>query len=114
MPRIFFLAASAAAVLGFQPAMADDVKSVSTGGKGDLTMCSYRGCNLYHHIKLPPQITIGDTVRVHFGSNPKHYDFPVAWIVRDGDACKVFAQPGETEDVTKLEIAACQATAGVQ
>ena len=94
------------------PAAAEDVQAISTPGKGDLTMCPitfavYRSCNLYHHIKLPPSIGVGGTVRVRFGSNPKHYNFPVARIVRDGDGCTVFSQLAETENVEKIEIAAC-------
>jgi hypothetical protein len=101
-----------AATLAATPAAADDVQAVSTGGKVDLTMCHqhmmlYSTCYLYHHIKVPPQIAIGDKVRLHYGSNPKRYDFPIARIVRDGDTCTVFSQLTETKDVEKLEVASC-------
>ena len=90
---------------------ADEVNSISTPGKGDLTMCpnswGMRSCNLYHHIKLPEQIAIGDKVRVRFGSNPKRYNFPVARIVRNGDQCTVYSQTTDTEDVEKIEVASC-------
>jgi hypothetical protein len=112
--RICLIAGTIIVLGAATPAAADDVNAISTGGKGDLTMCSYRGCNLYHHIKLPPQLVVGGTVRVRFGSNPKHYDFPVAWIVRDGNTCTIFAQTGQTDDVTKLEIASCQVAAAAQ
>ena len=93
-------------------ALADDVGAVSTPGKGDLTMCPvtfalYRSCNLYHHIKLPPQIAIGDKVRLRYGSNPKRYNFPVARIARDGAKCTVYSQTADTENVDKIEIASC-------
>jgi hypothetical protein len=91
---------------------AGDVQAIGTPGKGDLTMCPttfavMRSCNLYHHIKIPPQISVGDRVRVRFGSNPKRYTFPVARIVRDGAACKVYSQTADTGDVEKIEIVPC-------
>jgi hypothetical protein len=95
------------------PVAADEVNAIATGGKGDLTMCKsmvlYSNCNLYHHIKLPPQIAVGDKVRVHYGSNPKRFDFPVGRIVREGDLCTVLSDPaGDTEKVNKIEVASCQ------
>ncbi|HZK89199.1 MAG TPA: hypothetical protein VFC56_03535 [Stellaceae bacterium] len=107
-------------LLLFAPAVraADDVKAVSTPGQGDLTMCPvswvYHECNLYHHIEIPPRIAVGDTVKVHFGSNPKRYNFPVARIVRDGDRCTAFSQTSETEKVEKIEIGSCGGTPSAQ
>jgi hypothetical protein len=91
---------------------AGDVQAIGTPGKGDLTMCPttfavMRSCNLYHHIKIPPRISVGDKVRVRFGSNPKRYSFPVARIVRDGTSCAVYSQKDDTQDVEKIEIAPC-------
>ena len=93
-------------------ARAEEPHAITTPGKGDLTMCpvtfaSMRSCNLYHHIKLPPQIAIGDKVKLRFGSNPKQYRFPIVRIVRDGDRCTVYSQTTDTEDVEKIEIAPC-------
>ena len=93
---------------------ADDVKEISTGGEGNLTNCSYSGCNLYHHIKLPPHIAVGDKVGIWFGSNPKHYRFPVGRIVHDGDACTIFGQVSETENVDKIDVLSCQVTPATQ
>jgi hypothetical protein len=114
MPRNWPTAATAALLVvaaSCPPVAADEAISISTGGKGDLTMCpyswAYTGCNVYHHIKLPAQIAVGDKVRLRFGSNPKQYYFPVARIVRDGDTCTVFSQLGKTTDVEKIEIASC-------
>lgn len=99
-------------------AKADEVTAIATGGKGDLTMCPAwwveRDCNLYHHVKLPPQIAIGDKVRLHFGSNPKRYSFPVIRILRDGGTCTVFSQAAETAGVEKIEVASCQVTPRTQ
>ena len=100
-----------AAVGSLRPVAAGEVKAIETGSKGDLTMCPMRdfSCNLYHHITLPPQMTIGEKVKVSFGSNPKQYDFPVARIiVRDGGGCTGFGQLAETEDVEKIEVASCK------
>ena len=100
--------ALAGAVFAARPAAADDVTAITTGGKGDLTMCRYMmGCNLYHHIALPPRIALGDRVSVVFGSNPKQYRFPVARIVRGESGCTLFSQTEKTEDVEKIEIASC-------
>ena len=96
------------------PAAADEVGAIATPGQGELTMCPYSGCNLYHHIVLPPHIAVGDKVPVHFGSNPKSYRFPVARIVRDGDSCALFSQTAETTDVEKIEVASCRVTAQAQ
>ena len=100
-----------------QLAGADEAKVIETGGTGDLTMCPVGGfgCNLYHHIDLPPQISIGDKVSVSFGSNPKQYDFPAAKIVvRDGGGCTVFSQLVETENVEKIDVPSCHAVPEAQ
>jgi hypothetical protein len=94
------------------PTDAVEVQAITTPGKGDLTMCPatfgmMRSCNLYHHIKMPPHIKVGDRVKLRFGSNPKQYRFPVARIVRDGAACTVYSQTSDTADVEKIEIASC-------
>lgn len=108
---IFIFLAGAARAAG-------DVAAISTPGQGNLTMCpmswGYRGCNLYHHITLPERIAVGDKVGLRFGSNTKHYDFPVARIVRDGDSCTVYSQLTETENVEKIEIASCGDAAKAQ
>jgi len=105
--RRVWLGALLGSLAAFAVAQAEEVQSVATPGKGDLTMCSYRGCNLYHHIKLPAQIAVGDKVRVRFGSNPKQYRFPVARIVHTGDACTIYSQTTDTEGVEKIEVASC-------
>jgi len=114
IPRIWLAAAAATILAATTPATADEVRAVSTGGEGDLTMCPYTGCNLYHHIKLPPQIVIGDKVRLRFGSNTKHYNFPIARIVRNADTCTVFSQSTKTENVEKIEVASCGPAPGAQ
>jgi hypothetical protein len=93
---------------------AADVTTITTPGKGDLTMCPeswmYRSCNLYHHIRLPPHIAVGGKVTLHYGSNPKRYVFPVARIVQDGDSCTVFSQTDHTDNVENIAITPCRVT----
>jgi hypothetical protein len=100
-----------AAVAPPRPVEAGEVTAIETSGSGNLTMCPLRAfgsCYLYHRVKLPLQMTIGDKVRVHFGSNPKEYDFPVVRIiVRDRGGCTVFSQLTKTEDVEKIEVPSC-------
>jgi hypothetical protein len=91
---------------------ADDITAISTGGKGELTKCSYEGCLLYHHVALPLQMTLGDKVRLWYGSNPKHYIFPVAKIVRKGDGCTVLSQADRTEKVDKIDFGLCNVISG--
>ena len=116
MPRILLTAMLAGFLAAAGPAAADEVKAITTPGKGDLTMCPehwvYRSCNQYHHVKLPSHVEVGGKVILHYGSNPKRYDFPIARIVNDGGSCTVFSQTGETENVEKIEIAPCQVAAG--
>jgi hypothetical protein len=99
-------------------ANAGEVTAISTGGQGDFTMCPAwwidRNCRVYHHVRLPAQIAIGDKVGLRFGSNPKHYHFPVVRIVRDGDSCSVFSQATKTEGVEKIEVASCQVVPGAK
>jgi hypothetical protein len=112
--RTLFAIITAGFVIAAVQAAANEVTAISTGGTGDLTMCPYTGCNLYHHIELPPKIAIGDKVPLRFGSNPKDYNFPVARITRDGDACVVYSQIGQTEKVEKIEVPSCQPAPGAQ
>ena len=95
-------------------AAAGELTAVTSGGSGDLTMCSYRGCNLYHHIDMPARIAVGDTVRLRYGSNPKLYDFPVARIVSDGGACTVYSETDDTSDVNKIELSSCKTAPAAQ
>jgi hypothetical protein len=114
--RLIGLIAAAGYLAAMGCAAADEVQAISTGGKGDLTMCQGilgQNCNLYHHIDLPPRIAVGDTVPVDFGSNEKQYTFPVARIVKDGDGCTVLSQAsGDMAKMDRIKIAACQDAGG--
>jgi len=89
------------------------VRAVLTGGKGVLTKCfswfSSPTCNTYHHIAVPQRITIGDTVRLTYGSNPKSYGFAAVSIALQGDRCTIFSeQPGSSDRVDKLVVMPCK------
>jgi hypothetical protein len=97
-------------------AAADGPKAVETPGSGTLTMCHnrlvYSDCNSYHHIAIPGRITVGDKVKVKFGSNPKDYEFPVMRIVQSGDTCTLFSEAGgDAEKADKIEVASCKPAA---
>ena len=109
---VVFLSIAAAGL-----AAADGVSAVETPGSGTLTMCRsrlvYSDCNSYHHIAIPQRIAVGDTVSVAFGSNPKQYAFPVARILRTGEACTLLSQAsGDADKTDKIEVASCKAASG--
>lgn len=98
------------ALLGGSAAASPPVTAVLTGGSGVLIKCygwfSGGGCNIYHHIKVPPHIAVGQSIAITYGSNPKNYLFPVQRIKLRGSRCRVYGgQESGGED--KLIIAAC-------
>jgi hypothetical protein len=109
--RLLLIAfAGLVAVAGNAPAA--EVNAITTIGRGDLTMCPeswmHRDCNLYHHVRVPRHIEVGGNVILHYGSNPKRYEFPVARIVQDGNSCTVFSQTNQTDNVENIAIAPCR------
>jgi hypothetical protein len=91
-----WMAAVSIIACGFGTAAADDVETVAPGTSGVLTKCRSwlvaASCKTYQHISLPPRIAVGDTLTLRFGSNPKHYAFPVARIDLKGQHCAIFSQ----------------------
>lgn len=90
----------------------DSVEAVEPGGLGVLTKCRdwlvANSCNTYHHIDLPPQVAVGDTITVTFGSSPKEYAFPVARIAKKGLHCTIFnATDGDRHHIDKINVAPC-------
>lgn len=88
------------------------VQAVEPGGPGVLTKCRdwlvMSSCKRYHHITLPPRITVGDTITVTFGSSPKEYAFPVARIAQKGGHCVIFSDTeGDRHHVDKINVAPC-------
>jgi hypothetical protein len=96
---------------------ADGPKAIETPGSGMLTMCHnrlvYSDCNSYHHIAIPDRIAVGDKFKVKFGSNPKDYEFPVALIVRNGDACTLLSETGgDSAKADRIDVASCRDASG--
>src|SRR5215469_17020317 len=96
--RIWILGLLVAAA-NFAPAAARQpnfVDAVAPSGPGVLTKCRNwlvaTSCNRYHHIRLPPQVAVGDTITVTFGSSPKEYAFPVARIGIQGRRCAIYSE----------------------
>ena len=105
----------AAASAGSAVAQPDRVTAVVPGGPGVLTKCRQwlvaTSCRTYHHITLPSQITVGDTITVTIGSSPKVYAFPVARLALKGRHCAIFSEPhGRRHGVDKINVAPCYAT----
>ncbi|TMJ69216.1 MAG: hypothetical protein E6G83_03195 [Alphaproteobacteria bacterium] len=90
----------------------DSVEAVEPGGPGELTKCRNwlvaSSCKTYHHISLPPRITVGDTITVTFGSSRKEYEFPVARIAHKGRHCAIFSEAeGDRHQIDKINVAPC-------
>jgi hypothetical protein len=90
----------------------DSVEAVEPGGPGELTKCRNwlvaSSCKTYHHISLPPRITVGDTIAVTFGSSRKEYDFPVARIAHKDRHCAIFSKAeGDRHQIDKINVAPC-------
>jgi hypothetical protein len=102
-----------AAVAG--PAIADPVDAVTTAGSGSLTVCRswvvYNSCDA-HKVTLPDQVSVGDEIKLTYGSNRKSYTFHVVQIRREGTACTILSDAsGGREDGERLDIASCQPAA---
>jgi hypothetical protein len=102
----------AAAAFGQALAQPDDVNAIIPGGPGVLTKC--RGwvvtssCRTYHHISLPSQIAVGDTITVSFGSHPKEFRFYVARIDLKRQHCALFSKAdGDRHRMDKINVAPC-------
>ena len=90
------------------------ISTVATGGSGVLTKCRNwiiaHTCRTYHHIRIPRRIAVGEAIRLSVGSNPKHYDFPVARISLGRGRCTVFSEPdGNPETIDRIDISPCTA-----
>ena len=94
---------------------ADTVDAVITPGSGSLTVCRswvvYNSCDA-HKVSLPDQVSVGDNIKLTFGSNAKSYTFHVVQIRQEGTACTILSEAsGGREDGEKLQIGSCQPAA---
>ena len=108
----------AALLLLAAPAVAEDgASAIKTPGSARLTMCRswllFSTCRDYYNVAVPDRIALGDRVPLNFGSNPKSYEFPVARIVRQGDACMLLDEP-TGDDGNRIELASCPDATGSQ
>jgi hypothetical protein len=106
------LIATALTIFGGGSAAAGEVDVVAPNGPGVLTKCRNwfitTSCNTYHHIRLPSHIAVGDTITIHFGSNPKEYRFAVARIVLRGHDCAIFNEADDNpQPADNIYVARC-------
>jgi hypothetical protein len=90
---------------------ADGIEAIETKGQGRLTMCRswlvYDDCNVYNHVALPSRVAVGDTISLTFGSNNKHYNFPVVRIIKNGLNCTMLSQVKDSDGINKIRVASC-------
>lgn len=90
-------------------------KAVATDGSGRLTKCrdwlfTYT-CKRYHHVEIPKDIAVGQSITLDFGSNPKQYNFPVARIALYGDRCTLYSEAsGNPKAMDRIDVTPCRAT----
>jgi hypothetical protein len=94
-------------------AQPNTVDAVKLGGGGVLTkridwlVASSR--RIYHHIRLPERIAVGDTITFSFGSSTKTYDFTVARITLKGNHCEIFSRTKIHHRRDKISVTPCYA-----
>jgi hypothetical protein len=102
---IFLLLASAASG-------SDGVTVITTPGSGTLTMCRdwlvYDSCIEYHNVALPQRLAVGEAVPLSFGSDNKHYNFPVAKVIKNGIVCTVLSDAdSDMKKINKIKVTSC-------
>ncbi len=101
------------------PSLASDwVKTIETGGSGVFTVCRswmlFSTCKDYNRVVIPTRVSVGDTLRLDYGTNTKKYLFPVGRILRDDNHCKLFTEPaGGTDDVNRIDVSPCHELAAL-
>lgn len=92
-------------------AQTNTVNAVKPGGPGKLTkhldwlVTSSR--RTYHHIRLPSQIAVGDTITLSYGSSTKTYGFRVGRITLKGSQCEIFSQTKVHNRTDKINVSPC-------
>jgi hypothetical protein len=89
------------------------IEAMVPDAPGSLTLCRnwllFRTCKTYGHIVLPKVVTTGGHVMVTYGSDTKSYQFPVTKIVRTGEQCIIYGEPGELSDqIDHIVIPSCR------
>jgi len=89
-------------------------EAIATGGPGVLTKCRNwlvaTSCHQYHHVRLPPRIAVGDTIKLIYGSSTKKYAFPVARIGIEDGHCTIYSEAqGNPDQMDKITLIVCRA-----
>lgn len=94
-------------------AQTNTVNAVKPGAPGKLTkhldwlVTSSR--RTYHHIRLPSEIAVGDTITLSYGSSTKTYGFRVGRITLTGSHCEIFSQTKVHNRTDKISVSPCYA-----
>ncbi|HVH79704.1 MAG TPA: hypothetical protein VM782_09965 [Stellaceae bacterium] len=108
--------AGSIALLLASAADVDGVTTIDSAGVGTLTICvdwmPFHGCQVYEQVALPRRLAIGDTLSLEFG-DAKHFEFPVARIIKNGIRCTVLSQAnGEADKIDSIKVPACLDVSG--
>jgi hypothetical protein len=86
-------------------------QTISTSGSGRFKRCwdlPFNSSCRTHHVRLPERLSVGDTIELDYGSNPKHYRFHIDRIIRAiGGLCVLKGGRVFLEKSEKIEIDNC-------
>jgi hypothetical protein len=90
---------------------ADLAEAVAIQGSGKLTICRSwlvsESCTT-HKVVLPERVSVGDLIKLSYGSNLKNHAFRVARIRRTGEGCTILSENSRSEDTgERIEVARC-------
>ena len=81
-------------------------------GTGVLTKCRswmlFRTCDTYGDVPLPKEAAVGGWLPISYGSNIKHYTFPVLRILKEGARCTIYGEQGDDEAKLDHIVAPCR------
>src|SRR5438477_1702335 len=88
-----------------------DAQTVATSGSGRLKRCwdllLESSCRT-HHVRLPERVSVGDTIELDYGSNPKRYRFHVVRIdLRTDGRCVLLGSSVPLKRSEKIELDNC-------
>jgi hypothetical protein len=99
------------ALISGSAAAAEAITAIETPGTGTLTICRdwlvYDSCSTYHNIAVPLHLTVGEEVKLTFGSNLKEVFLPVTAIRRDSGHCIVLSSAAADKGGNKIDIDGC-------
>jgi hypothetical protein len=98
------------------PAQSRAAQTVSTSGSGRLKRCwdllLNSSCRT-HHVQLPDRISVGDTIELDYGSNPKRYRFHIIRIEAGANGrCVLKGSGALLETSEKIEVDNCLPASG--